>query len=151
MPLTTTVIFLVGTAVYISAYEGLTMLSLSIRYSTAGQTDRPALLAAGQAVLAAGANHSLATLPGFFFTEVGGVLMAVALHRARVVSRATGLLGIVGFGCLAAYEVVGVILVGPFGPALVLAVAGGLTAIAWNIAVAVGMFKFAGAESRRGI
>lgn len=131
----------IGTALFVSANAALPMLGLSERYAaTADPVTQSALLAAAEALLARGAHGSAGAFPGFLLSELGTLVMGLAMLRGGAFSRRIAWIGVVGTSVLLAYTVAYTF--GSGGSALVMAVAvpGGLLMIAWHAMVGVRLF-----------
>jgi hypothetical protein len=82
------ILSLMGTAIFYGTNRAFPMLDLSTQYAaTASDTQRTALEAAGQAMLAVGQSHTAGTFLAFFFSEIAGILMAVVLLRGKLFNR----------------------------------------------------------------
>lgn len=141
------VLVAVGTVLFVANNAALPMLELSRRWAVAaGPAERAALEGAAEALLSRGAHGSFGAFLGFFVSEIGTLLMAVAMLRGRVFGRAAALAGIVGASVLAVYTTAMT-----FAPAsaLVMAVAipGGLLMIAWDVMVARTLLRLARGDS----
>lgn len=129
---------MIGTAVFYATNRAFPMLDLSVRYAAAaGEAERAMLAAAGQAMLAVGQSHTPGTFLGFFFSEVGGILMAVVMLRAKLFRSAAALAGLIGFSCLLVYEVFSSFAPSTHDAILILAMIGGVANITWYVLVTV--------------
>lgn len=135
-----------GTAVFTANNAALPMLELARGYATADAAVQPALLAAAEGLLARGAHGSLGAFPGFFISEIGTLVTAVALVRSRALGRTAGWIAIVGSTVLAGYTIA--ITFAPGSEALMKGVAApaGLLMLAWYVLVARGLWRL-GAQS----
>lgn len=128
---------LLGTAVFASGNAALPMLELSGSYATAASPqERVSLEAAAVSLLSRGEHGSLGSYPGFLLSELGTLLMAVAMLRGRVFSRATAVTGIAGTVVLTAYSTVATFAPQLSGAVMAIAAPGGLLMLAWNALVA---------------
>lgn len=141
LALTALVIVAAGAVVFLASNAALPMLGLSRRYAEAAVADRPALEAAAAALLVRGAHGSSGAFPGFFLSEVGTLLMALAMLRGEVFGRWAGWLGVSGASALAVYSVVMTFVRGADSMALALAAPGGLLMVAWHVLVARGLLR----------
>lgn len=130
-------LFLFGGAIYIANNPALPLLVLSGDYAAATtDTQRAVLAAAGEALLARGADFTLGSLTGFLLLSIAQIIISYVMLRGRVFSPTTGYIGIIGFACLLIFTVWTTLLPDWFDVALWLAMPGGLLAMAWNILVA---------------
>jgi hypothetical protein len=147
LALTALVIVAVGTALFAANNAALPMLELGRRYQVASlPADRLALQAAAEGLLSRGAHGSLGAFPGFFLSEVGTLLMALALLLGRVFPRRVAWAGLAGTALLATYSVAMTALPGADVLVNALAVPGGLLMLAFNVMVARGLLRLARAE-----
>jgi Domain of unknown function (DUF4386) len=80
---------------FIASNPSFEMLSLSDRYGAAAtDTERAALLAAGQMLLATWQGTAFQT--GYLLASIGGLLIAVVMLRTHVFRKSIGYLGLVG-------------------------------------------------------
>ena len=135
-------ISLIGTAVFYATNRAFPMLDLSVRYAVAAtEAQRTIIEAAGQAMLSVGQSHTPGTFLAFALSEIGGILMAVVALRGKVFGRAAGLAGIVGYGFLFAFEILSSFAPSTHDAALILAMVGGLSNLAWYILAALRFFQ----------
>lgn len=125
-----------GTALFASANAALPMLELSERYAAASEGGRATLEAAAESLLARGAHGSYGAFPGFVLSELGTLLMALAMLAGGVFSKRSAWVGIVGMAAMIAYSVAFTFGLG--SEALIMAVAtpAGLLMLAWYAMVA---------------
>jgi hypothetical protein len=139
-----TALFLVASAVFVSTNAALPMLELARAYAAAGAEPlRASLAAAGEGFLARGAHGTLGALPGFVLTSLAGVAMATAMFRGGVFPRWAAVAGLAGNLLLLAYLIVVTFVPGAGKQAMALAMPGGLLALAWMIAMVVGLTRLA--------
>jgi len=137
------VVVVVGAVLFVGNNAALPMLELSRRYASATGGEQAAIQGAAQALLARGAHGSFGAFLGFFVSEVGTLLMAIAMLHGRVFGRTAGWIGIAGASVLMVYSVA--MTVSPGSEALVKGIAapGGLLMIAWDLMVARGLIGLA--------
>lgn len=136
------IISLMGTAIFYGTNRAFPMLDLSTQYAAAAsETQRAALEAAGQAMLAVGQSHTAGTFLAFFFSEIGGIFMAVVLLRGKLFNRTAAFAGIIGYSLLLVFEVFSSFVPSSHSAILILAMIGGLANIAWYILIAFGLFQ----------
>lgn len=138
-----------GTVLFAASNAALPVLALSRQYAVAAAADRAALEAAAAALLARGAHGSMGAFPGFLLSEVGTLVVALAMVRGRVFGRVAAWLGIVGAASLLAYSVLMTFAVVPPQTVVALAAPGGLAMIAWQVLVARRLVQLAkGSDAR---
>lgn len=138
------VLVAIGTALFAANNAALPMLDLGRRYASASlSADRLALQAAAEALLARGAHGSLGAFPGFFLSEAGTLVMALALLRGGVFRPVVGWVGIAGTTMLMAYSVAMTAVPGADALVNALAVPGGLLMLAFNVMVARRLLRLA--------
>jgi len=134
---------LLGVAVFLAGNRAFPMLELSSRYAAAGtETQRAALAAAGEAMLAVGQSHTAGTFLAFFFSTLAGLGLSLVMLRAGIFSKASAILGIAGFGLLLLFEITADFAPGFRGTFLFAAIGGPLS-LAWDLLVALGLFRLA--------
>jgi len=108
------------------------MLDLSIQYAAATtDAQRTILEAAGQAMLAVGQSHTPGTFIGFFFCEIAGIMISLAMLRGGIFSKPNAYAGILGFGMLLVYEICQSFVPTLLGVNLIFAMIGGLLNLVW--------------------
>ncbi len=137
------ILFVMGTAIYISSNTVFSMLSLSNQYVVAGEAQKPLLEAAGRALLAQGADLMPGTFMGFLFTQSAAMLMALVLLRSGVFSKTTGWLGVVGFGLMLVFFIIAAFAPAQFTTAMMISAPGGLLLMAYHILIARRLFQLA--------
>lgn len=131
------VLFVFGGAIYISNNTVLPLFSLSEQYAAATtDAQRLVLAAAGEAMLARGADFTFGSLGGFLLLSTAQITMSVVMLRGRIFGKATAYMGIVGFSCLLLFTVWTTLDANSFDLAMLIALPGGLLSMAWNILVA---------------
>ena len=137
------IVALLGVAVFLAGNRAFPMLELSSRYAAAAtDTQRSALAAAGEAMLAAGQSHTPGTFLAFFLSTLAGVAISIVMLRAKIFSRASAIIGIVGFSLLLVFEITSDFAPG-FPATFALALSGGPLSMAWDLLVALGLFRLA--------
>jgi uncharacterized membrane protein len=118
------------------------MLELSDQYAHATtEAQRSMFAIAGQAMLSVGRSHSPGTFISFFLGEIAGVLMSVVMLRGRIFSKATALIGIIGFTLLSIFEVCTSFIPVFKEVAMIFAISGGLLNIMWLILLGRRLFQ----------
>ena len=142
------IISFIGVAIFFATNRAFPMLELSKQYASAvTDSQRSGFLAAGQAMLSVGKSHSPGTFIAFFFGELSGILMSLVILKGKIFSKATALVGIIGFSLLLLFEVFT-----SFVPALkeigmFLAMAGGILNVVWLILLGIGFLKLVQKET----
>jgi hypothetical protein len=138
---------LLGVGVFLSTNRAFAMLDLSNQYAAATtETQQSILLSTGQAMLAVGQSHTPGTFLSFFLAEAAGILISLVMLRSGVFSKITAYLGILGFSMLLIFEYSSTFLTGLGTTAMILAMIGGPLSMAFNILVAVRLFRIAKKE-----
>ena len=144
------ILVLLGAAIYDANNRALTMLSLSQQYAqAAGAAQKALLAAAGTAVLAQAEDFTPGTFLGFFFSSAGSLMMMAVMLRGGLFRRWVALAGLVGTGLLLVFTIVVTFVPAAFQVMMLLAMAGGLVMLAWNIRMAIEMFGLGRAASER--
>lgn len=130
-------LFLFGGAIYIANNAAVPMLVLSGEYvSATTEVQRAALAAAGEAVLAGGADFTPGSLIGFVLPLLGQIMMSFVMLRGGVFGRATACAGILGFTLLLVFTVWTTLVPGALDAAMLLAAPAGILVMVWNVLVA---------------
>ena len=137
------IVFLIGTAVYLASNTAFPMLALSGKYAHASVDDQRSLVAAGETLLAQAESHTPGTFVGFLYSEISSILISVVMLRNRVFSKASAVVGMVGFGFLFIFEILASFVPAWFGIAMVIVMIGGLASITWYGLIARRLFKLA--------
>lgn len=138
-----TILFFIGTAIYIAQNTAFPLLELSGQYAAATtESEKSLLVAAGKAVLAQGEDLTPGTFMGFFFTEFAGIVMALVMFRSRIFSKLTALVGILAYGLLLIFNICTAFVPAIYDVAvLIFGTGGGLLIMAWNILIARRLFQ----------
>ncbi|QIN78448.1 DUF4386 family protein [Rubrobacter marinus] len=144
------VLFLFGGAVYVSNNAAVPMFVLSGEHTAAStEAERAALAAAGEAILARGADFTPGSLVGFVLPSVAQIAISLVMLRGGAFGRPTAYFGILGFSLLLAFTVWTTLVPDALGVAMLLAVPGGLLVVAWNVLVARKLFRLARASGKQ--
>jgi hypothetical protein len=142
-------LFLFGGAVYVANNAAVPMFALSREYAAATtDAQRATLAAAGEAVLARGADFTPGSLVGFVLPTLAQITMSIVMLRGGVFGRATAYAGIVGFSLLFIFTVWTTFVPGALEAAMLIALPAGLLVAAWNILVARKLFGLAGGRGK---
>lgn len=136
------IIAFIGTTIFFATNRAFPMLSLSAQYAAATDgTSRAILEAAGLAILSVGQSHTPGTFLAFFLSEIGGILFALVIIRARIFNRGAAFTGLIGYGCLLVFEILATFVPSLHSAIMIVAMIGGLSNITWYILVGIGFFK----------
>ncbi len=139
-PLTAALAFILtcmAASIYIANNTALPMLTLSNHYAVATDPSQRTLWAsAGQALLAQ-EDLTAGAYPGFFFSEVAGLLMALAVLRGGIFTRREVWVGIVGTACLFFFNIVAAFIPAWYDSVMpIFGAGGGLLTLVWYILIA---------------
>lgn len=136
------VLFLVGATIYISNNAAIPMFVLSEKYAAAAtQAQRTLLAAAGEAILARGADFTPGSFTGFVFTEIAALAFSLIMLRSRIFGRVAAWVGILGFTFLSIFTIWTTFIPVFFDAAMIFALVGGPASVVWYILVARGLFR----------
>ena len=142
MPALALILYLVGTAIYISNNAAIPIFVLSAKYAVATtDAQRTLLAAAGEAILARGEDFTPGSFYGFFVTGIIGIVFSFIMLRGGIFSKTTAYTGILGFLLLSIYTIWSTFTPLLYNMALIIAVVGGLLSTAWYILVARRLFQ----------
>jgi len=137
------ILALLGVAVFLAGNRAFPMLALSAQYAAAGtDAQRSVLAAAGEAMLAVGQSHTPGTFLAFFLSTLAGLSISLVMLRAKIFSKAAALLGIIGYSLLMIFELTADFAPG-FRASFAFALSGGPLSLAWDLLVALGLFRLA--------
>jgi hypothetical protein len=135
---------LLGVAVFLATNRAFPMLELSSRYAAAAtEAQRSALAAAGEAMLALGQSYTAGTFLAFFLSTSAGIALSIVMLRAKLFSKASAILGIVGFSLLLIFELTSDFAPG-FPASFVFALSGGPLSLLWDLLVGLRLIGLAG-------
>lgn len=138
------ILYLVGAAIYISNNAAIPMFVLSGKYFAAATNVQKSLLAAaGEAIVAKGADFTPGSFIGFFFTEIAGITFAFSMLKGRIFSKAAAYSGILGFGFLTIFTVWLTFVPAMFEAAMIIAMVGGLSSMVWYVLVGRRLLRLA--------
>jgi len=135
------IIFLLGTAIFVSNNTALPMLELSRKYALADETQKSLLAAAGEAMLVRGEHGSLGAFFSFLLPTLSALVFSFVMLQGNVFSKANAYVGILGNALMLVY----VVLV-TFAPtiknmAMAFAMPGGLLLLAWMVMLTIRLFR----------
>lgn len=136
------IVYLLGAAVYISNNAAVPMFVLSGKYAAATtDVQRTLLAAAGEALLASGEDFTPGSFIGFFLTEIAAITISLVMLRGRVFSRTAAYTGLLGFALLSIFTIWATFVPVLYQVAILLALVGGFSSLAWYILVARRLFQ----------
>jgi hypothetical protein len=136
------IISILGAAVFYATNRAFSMLDLSNQYAAATtDSQRIVLAAAGQAMLSVGKSHTPGTFMAFFLSEISSIGMSFVMLRSKIFSKASAYAGMLGFGLLLIFEICSSFVPGVKDAAMIIAVLGGLSSMAWYILIARRLFQ----------
>jgi hypothetical protein len=94
------ILVLLGTAIFFATNNPFSMLSLGSKYAAATTvSDKSALLAAGEAILAGTNQRAIGGFNiGLFLVSIAGILASLVMRRGQPFTKTTAYVGILGFG-----------------------------------------------------
>ncbi len=135
------ILFFIGTAVYLSSNTVFSLFALSQQYATASEAHKPLLEAAGRALLAQGADLTSGTFVGLFLTQIAGLLITSGMLRGEVFGKWTGWLGLVGYSLMSTFFILTAFVPSQYNTAMLIAAPGALFMIAYQILLARRFFQ----------
>ncbi len=135
------IVFFIGTAVYLSSNTVFVLFAVSRQYATASTMQKPLLEAAGQALLAQGADLTPGTFVGLFLTQIAGLLMTGTMLQGSLFGKWTGWFGVLGFGLMVVFFILTAFFPAHYDAAMMVAAPGALTMIAYQILLARKFFQ----------
>jgi hypothetical protein len=136
------IVFLIGTAIYLSSNTVFALFAVSRQYAAAPAAQKPMLEAAGQALLAQGADLTPGTFVGLFFTEIAGLLMAWAMLQGSAFGKWTGRAGMAGYATMLVFFILTAFFPASYDTAMILAAPGALIMMAYEVMLARNFFRF---------
>jgi hypothetical protein len=130
------ILFFIGTAVYLASNTVFSLFALSQQYATASAAQKPMLEAAGQALLAQGADLTPGTFLGLFFTQVAGMFITSVLLWDGVFGKWTGGIGLAGFALMSVFFVLTAFVRGRYRSAIMISAPGGMLLMAVQLMLA---------------
>lgn len=136
------IISFIGVAVFYATNRAFAMLGISNQYALAtSETQRSIFAAAGQAMLSVGQSHTPGTFIAFFLSESASLLISAAMLRGKLFSKTNAYVGFVGFMFMLIFEVFASFMPALQGVAMILAMAGGILSLTWEILVSRRLFQ----------
>ena len=135
-------IFIIGTTIFINNNAGLAMLDLSEKFKSSHPVHYPEILGAAESLLAKGHHGSRGVFLGFFLPTLASLLLSIAMLNHNHFTKASGIIGVIGFSLLTVYLILVTFIPGASQIALILAMPGGLMSILWMFFIAKGLFQY---------
>jgi hypothetical protein len=135
------ILFFTGTAVYLSSNTVFPLFALSQQYAAAPAAQKPLLEAAGQALLAQGADLTPGTFFGLFFAQAAGLLITSAMLRGPIFSKWAGRAGLAGFSLMSVFFILTAFVPERYDTAMLIAAPGALLMIAYQLILARRFFQ----------
>jgi hypothetical protein len=137
------ILFFIGAAVYFSSNTVFSLFALSNQYAIASELQKPLLEAAGQALLAQGADLTSGTFIGLVLIQIAGLLITSLMLRGIVFGKWIGRAGLAGFSLMTIFFILTAFAPEHYTIAMAIALPGALTLMAYQIMLALRFFKLA--------
>ena len=138
------IIFLVGTAVFISGNSALIMMDLSSKYfATSDEAQKILIAAAGETMLAKGAHGSSSVFFSFMLPSIAGLLMSSVMLSGKIFSKVASCFGIAGNILIIIYLILVTFIPAMKTMAVAIAAPGGIMLMIWMIMYTIKLFKLA--------
>ena len=135
------IIFMLGTAIFVTTNTALPMLELSGKYAIADNSQKPLLAAAGEAMLARGAHGSLGVFVGFVLPTISALIMSCVMLQGKIFGKVNSYAGIIGNALMLVYIVLVTFAPAVKDMAVAFAMPGGLLLVVWMIMLTIKMFQ----------
>lgn len=135
------IIFLLGTAIFVSNNTALPMLELSRKYALADETQKTLLAAAGEAMLVRGEHGSLGVFFSFLLPTLSALVFSLVMLKGKVFSKASAYIGILGNVLMLIYVVLVTFAPTVKNMAMTIAMPGGLLLLAWMVMLTLRLFR----------
>ena len=136
------ILFLIGTVLMVTGNVALPMFDLSTKYAAAtSEAEKVLYAAAGESMLVRGTHGSLGMFLGFILPNIAGLVMSGVMLKAKVFSKTTSWLGLVGSILISAYLVLVTFVPEVKSMATLFAAPGGLMLMAWMLLFSFRLFK----------
>jgi hypothetical protein len=143
------ILFLIGVATYLSSNSVLPMFALSREVAAASASQMPMLEAAGQSLLAQGADLTSGTFIGLFLPQIAGLLISSVLLQTRVFGKWIGPLGLAGYNIMAIFFILTAFFPQLYDTAIAISAPGGLILIIYHMIFALKIFKMSHSVQER--
>ena len=135
------IIFLLGTAIFVSNNTALPMLELSRKYALADESQKTLLAAAGEAMLVRGEHGSSGVFFSFLLPTLSALVFSLVMLQGNVFSKVNAYTGILGNALMLVYVVMVTFTPTVKGMAMAFAMPGGLLLLAWMIMITIRLFR----------
>jgi hypothetical protein len=142
------ILFFIGTAVYLSSNTVFALFAVSQQYSVASVAQKPILEMVGQNLLQQGADLTTGTFFGLFLTQIAGLLITSAMLRGKIFGKWIGSTGLSGYIVMTAFFILTAFFPEQYSVAMLVAAPGGLILMAYEIMLARKFFQHGSAEGR---
>jgi hypothetical protein len=143
-------LYLAAAIIYIANNVALPMAALSEKYAAAtSEVQRSVIAAAGEALLARGEDFTPGSFPGFSLSELALIAMSILMLRARLFSRLSATIGLIGFALLTLFTIWSTFIPSFYDVAMLIAMVGGLLSLAWYFLIALRFFRLAQSTSEQ--
>jgi len=117
-------------AIFFADNASFAFLELAKKYSIVNETEKIALISAGEALFAKGASHTPGTFPGFFIGQIASICFSVIILKSRLLKKIVGIIGIIAFSFLAVFEITSSF-ISSIDEAMIFAMIGGILSLIW--------------------
>jgi hypothetical protein len=135
------IIFLLGTAIFVSNNTALPMLELSRKYALADEMQKSLLAAAGEAMLVRGEHGNLSVFFSFLLPTLSALVFSFVMLQGNVFSKASAYIGILGNVLMLIYVVLVTFAPTVKNMAMAFAMPGGLLLLAWMVMLTLRLFR----------
>ena len=135
------IIFLLGTAIFVSNNTALPMLELSRKYDLADEPKKNLLAAAGEAVLVRGEHGSLGVFFSFLLSTLSVLIFSFVMLQGNMFRKANAYIGILGNVLMLIYVVLVTFAPTAKNMAMTFAMSGGLLLLAWMVMLTIRLFR----------
>lgn len=135
------IIFLLGTAIFVSNNTALPMLELSRKYALADETQKTLLAAAGEAMLVRGEHGSLGVFFSFLLPTLSALVFSFVMLQGKVFSKASAYVGILGNVLMLIYVVLVTFAPTVKNMAMAIDMPGGLLLLTWMVMLTLRLFR----------
>lgn len=135
------VLFFVGTAVYLSSNTVFALFSVSQQFSAASASQKLFLEAAGQSLLQQGADLTSGTVLGLLMTQTAGLFITGAMTHGKVFGKWIGWAGLIGYGVMTVFFILTAFFPNLYNMAMMVAAPGALIMMIYQIMLARKFFQ----------
>jgi len=117
-------------AIFFADNASFAFLELAKKYSIADETEKIALISAGEALFAKGASHTPGTFPGFIIGQIATICFSVIILKSLLLKKIVGIIGIIAYSFLAVFEITSSF-ISSIDTAMIFAMIGGILSLIW--------------------